>query len=70
MADAAAAPPAPEGSYQPGEMKFNASVSAEYDLVVSQVSTAAASAINRELLIATVNMIASLTINDATGTYW
>jgi uncharacterized protein YggE len=36
MADAAAAPPAPEGSYQPGEMKFNASVSAEYDLVVNR----------------------------------
>jgi uncharacterized protein YggE len=34
MADAAAAPPAPEASYQPGEMKFSASVSAEYDLVV------------------------------------
>jgi uncharacterized protein YggE len=33
MADAAAAPP-PEASYQPGEMKFNANVSAEYDLVV------------------------------------
>ncbi len=36
MADAAAAPPAPEASYQAGEMKFNANVSAEYDLVVSQ----------------------------------
>jgi uncharacterized protein YggE len=34
MADAAAAPPAPEASYQPGEMKFSASVSAEYDLLV------------------------------------
>ncbi len=34
-ADAAAAPPAAEASYQPGEMKFSASVSAEYDLVVS-----------------------------------
>ena len=34
MADAAAAPPAPEASYRPGEMKFSASVSAEYDLVV------------------------------------
>ena len=33
MADAMAAP---EASYQPGEMKFSASVSAEYDLVVSQ----------------------------------
>jgi uncharacterized protein YggE len=33
MADAAA-PPAPEASYQPGEMKFSASVSAEYDLLV------------------------------------
>lgn len=31
MADAAAAP---EASYQPGEMKFSASVNAEYDLVV------------------------------------
>jgi hypothetical protein len=36
MADVAAAPPAPEGSYEPGEMKFNASVSAEYDLVVAR----------------------------------
>jgi len=35
MADAAAAPPAPEGSYAAGEMKFNASVTAEYDLVVT-----------------------------------
>ena len=34
MADAAAAPPPAEASYQPGEMKFSASVSAEYDLVV------------------------------------
>lgn len=34
MADMAAAPPAPEATYQPGEMKFSASVSAEYDLVV------------------------------------
>ncbi len=32
MADAAAAP---EASYQPGEMKFSASVNAEYDLVVA-----------------------------------
>jgi len=31
MADAAAAP---EASYQPGEMKFSASVNAEYDLIV------------------------------------
>jgi uncharacterized protein YggE len=31
MADAAAPP---EATYQPGEMKFNASVNAEYDLVV------------------------------------
>lgn len=31
MADAAAAP---EATYQPGDMKFNANVSAEYDLVV------------------------------------
>ncbi len=29
MADAAAAPPAPEASYQAGEMKFNANVSAD-----------------------------------------
>jgi len=36
MADAAAAPPAPEGNYEPGEMKFNASVSVEYDLVVTR----------------------------------
>jgi uncharacterized protein YggE len=36
MADAAAAPPAPEASYQPGEMKFSTSVSAEYDLVVTR----------------------------------
>jgi hypothetical protein len=36
MADAAAAPPAPEGSYAAGEMKFNANVSAEYDLVVTR----------------------------------
>jgi uncharacterized protein YggE len=36
MADAAAAPPAPEASYQPGEMRFSASVSAEYDLVVTR----------------------------------
>ena len=36
MADAAAAPPAPEASYQPGEMKFSASVSAEYDLIVTR----------------------------------
>lgn len=35
MADAAAAP-APEASYQPGEMKFSSNVSAEYDLVVGQ----------------------------------
>lgn len=34
MADAAAPPP-PEATYQPGEMKFNANVSAEYDLIVS-----------------------------------
>jgi uncharacterized protein YggE len=32
MADAA---PAPEASYQPGEMRFNANVNAEYDLVVA-----------------------------------
>jgi uncharacterized protein YggE len=32
MADAA---PAPEASYQPGEMRFSASVNAEYDLVVA-----------------------------------
>jgi uncharacterized protein len=36
MADAAAAPPALEGSYEPGQMKFNASVSVEYDLVVTK----------------------------------
>jgi uncharacterized protein YggE len=36
MADVAAAPPAPEGSYEAGEMKFSASVSAEYDLVVTR----------------------------------
>lgn len=36
MADAAAAPPAPESSYEPGEMKFSASVGAEYDLVVTR----------------------------------
>jgi hypothetical protein len=35
MADAAAAPP-PEATYQPGEMKFTASVNAEYDLIVGQ----------------------------------
>jgi uncharacterized protein YggE len=35
MADAAAAPP-PEATYRPGEMKFTASVSAEYDLLASQ----------------------------------
>jgi hypothetical protein len=34
MADAAAAPP-PEASYKPGDMKFTATVSAEYDLVVA-----------------------------------
>ena len=34
MADMAAAPPAPEATYQAGDMKFSASVSAEYDLVV------------------------------------
>jgi hypothetical protein len=34
MADMAAAPPAPEATYQAGEMKFSASVSAEYDLLV------------------------------------
>ncbi len=33
MADAAAAPP-PEATYQAGEMKFSANVSAEYDLLV------------------------------------
>ena len=33
MADAAAAPP-PEATYQPGEMKFNANVNVEYDLIV------------------------------------
>jgi hypothetical protein len=32
MADAAAAP-APEATYQPGEMKFSATVAAEYDLL-------------------------------------
>lgn len=32
MADAA---PAPEATYQPGEMKFSAAVNAEYDLLVS-----------------------------------
>jgi hypothetical protein len=32
MADAAAPPP-PEATYQPGEMKFSANVNAEYDLV-------------------------------------
>ncbi len=32
MAEVAAAPP-PEATYQPGEMKFNANVNAEYDLV-------------------------------------
>jgi uncharacterized protein YggE len=31
----AAAPPPPEASYQPGEMKFSASVNAEYDLVAN-----------------------------------
>ena len=36
MADAAAAPPAPEASYQPGEMKFSTSINAEYDLVVTR----------------------------------
>jgi uncharacterized protein YggE len=36
MSDAAAAPPAPEGSYDAGEMKFDASVSAQYDLIVTQ----------------------------------
>ena len=34
MADMAAAPPAPEATYQAGEMKFSANVSAEYDLLV------------------------------------
>jgi uncharacterized protein YggE len=34
MADAAAAPP-PEQTYEPGEMKFPATVSAEYDLLVT-----------------------------------
>jgi len=34
MADMAAAPP-PEATYQPGEMKFSAMVSAEYDLTVA-----------------------------------
>ncbi len=33
MSDAAAAPPAPEESYQAGELKFGASVGMEYDLV-------------------------------------
>jgi len=33
MSDAAAAPPAPEESYQAGELKFGASVGVEYDLV-------------------------------------
>jgi len=33
MADAA--PPAPEATYQPGDMKFGAQVSAEFDLVVA-----------------------------------
>jgi uncharacterized protein YggE len=32
MADAAAPPP--EATYEPGEMKFSASVNAEYDLLV------------------------------------
>jgi hypothetical protein len=35
MADMAAAPP-PEATYQPGEMKFSAMVSAEFDLLVGQ----------------------------------
>jgi hypothetical protein len=35
MADAAAAPP-PEASYRPGDMKFTASVNAEFDLLVTQ----------------------------------
>jgi uncharacterized protein YggE len=36
MADAvAAAPPPPEETYQTGDMKFSASVSAEYDLLVT-----------------------------------
>jgi uncharacterized protein YggE len=34
MAEAAAPPP--EASYQPGDMKFTATVSAEYDLVLAQ----------------------------------
>jgi hypothetical protein len=34
MSDVAAAPPAPEGSYDAGEMRFDASVSVEYDLIV------------------------------------
>jgi hypothetical protein len=34
MADAAAPPP-PEATYQPGEMKFSANVNAEYDLIPS-----------------------------------
>ena len=34
MADMAAAAPPPEATYQAGEMKFSANVSAEYDLVV------------------------------------
>jgi uncharacterized protein YggE len=33
MADMAAAAPAPEATYQAGEMKFSANVSAEYDLL-------------------------------------
>lgn len=35
MADAPAPPP-PEATYQPGEMKFNANVNAEYDLIPGQ----------------------------------
>jgi hypothetical protein len=35
MSDAAAAPP-PEGSYDAGEMRFEAGVSAQYDLVVTK----------------------------------
>jgi hypothetical protein len=36
MSDAAAAAPPPEGSYDAGEMRFEAGVSAQYDLVVTK----------------------------------
>ena len=32
MSDAPAPPPPPEETYQPGELKFGASVNVEYDL--------------------------------------